>query len=431
MNFITIQEALDKKKGEVSLRGWVYRERKQKEVIFIVLRDASNIIQCVVKKDKVSKKEWDGANKILIESSVELEGTLKEDKRAPTNYELQVSKLNIIHLAEKFPITKDQSPEFLLDIRHLSLRSRKLTNVLKVRSTVFKAIHDYFRSLGYYEYHSPCFTPNAAEGGSTLFKVNYFGKEVYLTQTWQLYAEAGIFALEKIYTIAPSFRAEKSKTSRHLTEYWHAEVETAWQHFPELLDLAEGLIKYIIKTVLKENKKELELLGRDIKKLEPVINKKFPRIKYEDALKILKDKAKMIIPYGKDMRTGEEDALSKLYDIPIFITHYPKEIKAFYMKEDDKDKNVVLGSDLVAPEGYGEIIGASEREIDLKELIRKLKAQGEDPERYSWYLDTRRYGSVPHAGFGLGVERVIAWVCGLDNIKDAIPFPRTMLRYKP
>ena len=265
MKFISIQEALDKKEGKVSLRGWVYRERKQKEMAFIVMRDSSNIIQCVVKEDKVSKKEWEDANKILIESSLEIEGTLKEDKRAPTGYELQVSKLNVIHFAEKFPISKDHSPEFLLDVRHLSLRSRKLTNVLKVRSTVFKAIHDYFRSFGYYEYHSPCFTPNAAEGGSTLFKVDYFGKPIYLTQTWQLYAEAGIFALEKIYTIAPSFRSEKSKTSRHLTEYWHAEVETAWQHFPELLDLAEGLIKYIVKTVLKENKKELDILGRDTK----------------------------------------------------------------------------------------------------------------------------------------------------------------------
>src|SRR3989344_6528768 len=431
MKSLSIQEAINKGKGEVSIKGWVYRERGSSQLKFIVLRDSTNIVQCVIKKEEVGDKKYAIADKIQIEASIEISGTIKEDKRAPTGYEILVKDFTLVGPSDSFPINKDQSPEFLADNKHLSIRSRRNTAILKVRSTVFGAIHEYFRKNNFYEYQSPSFTATAAEGGSTLFKVDYFGKPMYLTQTWQLYAEAGIFALEKIYCIAPSFRAERSKTSRHLTEYWHAEMEVAWAHFDDILRHGEGVIKHIFSKVLENNKKELELLGRDIKKLEPVINKKFPRIKYEDALKILKDKAKMIIPYGKDMRTGEEDALSKLYDIPIFITHYPKEIKAFYMKEDDKDKNVVLGSDLVAPEGYGEIIGASERETDLKELIRKLKAQGEDPERYSWYLDTRRYGSVPHAGFGLGVERVIAWICGLDNIKDAIPFPRTMLRYKP
>ncbi|QQG38957.1 MAG: asparagine--tRNA ligase [Candidatus Woesearchaeota archaeon] len=431
MKFTSIKESLEKRKGKVSIRGWVYRERKQKDTAFLVLRDSTDIIQCVVKQDKISKKEWEEIQKILIESSVELEGTLKEDKRAPTGFEIQVEKIKVIGFSEKFPIAKDQSPEFLLDVRHLWLRSRKMTAILKIRSTIFRAIHDYFRSLSYYEYHSPSFTPTAAEGGSTLFKVDYFGKEVYLTQTWQLYAEAAIFSLEKIYTIAPSFRAEKSKTARHLTEYWHTEVETAWQSFDELLDLGEGLIKHIVKEVLSKHQEELKILGRDIKKLEPVIKKKFPRIKYTEALKLLKEKKGLTIPHGKDLRTIEEDKLSELFDTPVFVTHYPKEIKAFYMKQDPKDPKYVLGTDLVAPEGYGELIGGSERETDLKELIKRLKSQGEDIKKYEFFLDTRRYGSVPHSGFGMGVERVISWICGLDSIKDAIPFPRTMLRVTP
>jgi len=429
--FISIKEAMKKGKGKVSIRGWVYRERKSNKFIFFVVRDASDIIQCIIKRDKVSKKLWDAAEKALIETSLKVTGRIKEDKRAPTGYELEVEDLEVFHYAEPFPMAKDQSPEFLLDMRHLWIRSRKLTAVLKIRSTVFGAIHEYFRNLGYYEFQSPSITTQAAEGGSTLFKVDYFGKEAYLTQTWQLYAEAAIFALEKIYTVAPSFRAEKSKTSRHLTEYWHAEVEAAWLDFEGLQDLAEGLFKHIIKKVLKENKEELKILKRDIKKLEPTVKKKFTRMTYDDALKILKDKKDMNIQWGKDLRTIEEDKLSELYDTPIIVTRYPKEVKAFYMKEDPKNPKVVLGFDIIGPEGYGELVGASQREVDIKELERKLKAEGEDPSSYGWFMDTRKYGSVPHAGFGMGVERVIAWICGLDNIKDAIPFPRTMTRINP
>jgi len=429
--FISVQEAIKKEKGKVSIHGWVYRERKQKDMIFLVIRDSSNIIQAVIKQDKVSKKEWDDANRLLIESSVEIEGELKEDKRAPTNYEIQASKLNVIQFAEIFPINKDQSPELLLDNRHLWLRSRKMTSILKIRSTVFGAIHNFFRNNGFYEFQSPIIQSTQAEGGSTLFNLDYFGKKLFLAQTWQLYAEPAIFSLEKVYCIAPSFRAEKSKTSRHLTEYWHAEMEVAWASFKDIQDYGENLIKFIVNEVLKNNKEELKILERNIEKLEPAVKKPFPRITYTEALKILKEKAKMKIEWGKDLRTIEEDKLSHLYNAPVIVTDYPKIVKAFYMKENPEDPKVVFGCDFIAPEGYGEIIGGSEREPDPKKIIARLKEQNENPENYKFYLDTRKYGSVPHGGFGMGVERIVSWICGLDNIKDAIPYPRTMLRYTP
>jgi len=433
--FISIQEAIDKKKGNVAIRGWVYRERGSAKFKFIVLRDSTNIIQCVIKKEIVGEKKFSVADKIQVETSMEIIGELKEDKRAPTGYEVQVKEFEVVGESHEYPIQKDQSIEFLADNRHLWLRSRKMTAIMKIRSTVFGAIHSYFREKGFYEYHSPILQSVQCEGGSTLFTVEYFKqKGVFLAQTWQLYAEPAIMALEKIYTIAPSFRAEKSKTSRHLTEYWHAEMEAAWATFVNLIDYGEELLKHIVKIILKENKKELQILGRDVKKLEPTIKKKFPRMTYDEVLKLLKEKCKMKITWGKDLRTVEEDELSKLFDTPIIVTHYPKAVKAFYMKEpknSTKAKSIVNGVDFIAPEGYGEIIGGSEREPDIEEIKKRLKEMGEKVEEYEFYLDTRKYGSVPHSGFGMGVERVITWICGLENIKDAIPFPRTMLRWKP
>ncbi len=432
MKFISIQEAINKGKGKINLRGWIYRERGSSKFKFIVLRDSTNIIQCVIKKDKVGDKSFNIADKLQVEASLELSGTIKQDKRAPTGYELEVDKFKLIGESDKFPIAKNQNREFLDDHRHLWLRSRKMSSILKIRSTVFGAIHEYFRNEGFYEYQSPILQSVQCEGGSTLFNVDYFKKKgVFLAQTWQLYGEPSIFSLENVYTLAPSFRAEKSKTSRHLTEYWHAEMEAAWANFDDIISHGEKLLRYIVKKVLKENKAELKILERDIKKLEPTINKKFPRMTYDEALKILEKKCKMKVTWGKDLRTIEEDKISKLYDTPIMITHYPKAVKAFYMREDPKNPKVVHGVDFIAPEGYGEIIGGSEREPNLDEIIKRLKEMKEKPEEYQFYLDTRRYGSVPHGGFGMGVERVISWICGLDNIKDAIPFPRTMTRYKP
>ena len=431
MKFISIQDAMKKGKGNVAVRGWVYQERGSNKIKFIVLRDSTNIIQCVLKHGDF-EDQWKEIDSLLVESSVEIEGMIKKDKRAPTGFEISVSKINIIQIAEDFPINKSLNEELLGDRRHLWLRSRKMTAILKIRSTVFGAIDEYFRSKGFYEYHSPIFQSVQCEGGSTLFSVNYFKKKgIFLAQTWQLYAEPAIFSLEKIYTISPSFRAERSKTSRHLTEYWHAEMEVAWANFKDIQDYGEALLKYIVKKVLEKNKSELEILKRDLETLEATMKKKFPRMTYTDALKILKDKYKMKIPWGKDLRTIEEDKLSKLYDTPVIVTEYPKEVKAFYMKETEGKPEVVNGCDFIAPEGYGEIIGGSEREADPEKIKQRLKEEGEDVEQYAFYLDTRKYGSVPHGGFGMGVERVISWICGLDTIKDAIPFPRTMTRVKP
>lgn len=427
MNFIKISKALEQKKGNVAIRGWVYRERKLKDKIFLVIRDSSDIIQCIVKSD--NKEAFLDANKILIESSVEIQGEIYQDKRAPTLYEIKVEKLNVVSYAEPFPITEDQSPEFLLDKRHLWIRSRKLTWVMKVRSTVFDAIDRFFRDRGYYEMPPPVFTPNAAEGGATLFEVKYFKEKVYLTQSWQLYAEAAIFSLEKIYCISPCFRAEKSKTSRHLAEFYMAEVEEAWAGLDEMTHLAQELVSFVVSEVLRLNVKELEALGVNIEKLKKV-KTPFYKKTYSEVLDMLK-KDGVNIKWGKDLRTIEEDIIMKHFDKPLIVTHYPKEIMAFYKPRDKKDPKVALCFDMLAPDGFGEIIGGSQRDTDIEELKKSLKAQGERPENYEWYFDTRRYGSVPHAGFGLGVERVVAWICNLDNIKDAIPFPRTMNRKSP
>ncbi|MCD4759264.1 asparagine--tRNA ligase [archaeon] len=426
MKFLQIEEAL-KKKGKVSVRGWVYRIRKLKNNIFIVLRDSTDIIQCVVKDPKLVKI----ADELLMESSLEIEGKIYAEKRAPTGYEIEVSKLNVVHAAEDFPIGKDQSPEFLLDQRHLYIRSRKMTAIMKIRSTIFGAIHEFYRSKGFYEFQSPILVPGGAEEGPTMFEVKYFNKKMFLAQTWQLYAEAAMFGLEKIYCISPSFRAEKSKTSRHLTEYWHAEMEVAWLNLDGLMDYAEELIKFILKKVIKENKKEFMILGRDIKKLEPSLKKKFPRITYTEALKLLEKKKGMKVKWGKDLRTIEEEKIMELYDTIVFVTHYPKEEMAFYKPKDPNNPKVAMCFDALGPEGVGELIGGSERDEDLDELIKSLKSKGEDIKDYHYYLDTRKYGSIPHAGFGLGVERIVRWICGLDSVKDAIGFPRTMIRWNP
>lgn len=422
---------MDKGKGLVSIRGWIQQERSGKALKFIILRDSSQLIQCVIKKEDFAQR-WTEIDHLQVETSLEISGEIKKDERAPTGYEIQVKEIVVVGESESYPLSKDLSIEFLADKRHLWLRSQKMIAILKIRSTVFQAIHEYCHQEGFYEYHSPVLQAVQCEGGSDLFSVDYFGKkDVFLGQTWQLYAEPAIFALERIYTISPSFRAEKSKTSRHLTEYWHAEMEQAWADFDEIIEYGEGLLKHIVKKVLERHRAELEILGRDPRKLEPTVKKPFVRMTYTDALKILKEKCKMDVEWGKDLRTLEEEKLTQLYDVPVIVTHYPKAVKAFYMTEDPKDPRTVQGCDFLAPEGHGEIIGGSQREPDLEKIKQRLEEEGEDPSQYEFYLDTRRYGSVPHGGFGMGVERVIKWICGLESIKDAIPFPRTMERYKP
>jgi len=413
-----------------SLRGWAYRVRKQKKFVFIILRDSTGLIQCIIKADSKGKeavKAFKEAEKVTTESSIQLRGIVKKDARAPTGYELQVKELEIVGLAETYPIARDLSEEFLLDVRHLALRLPKYQAIMRIRSKVFGAIHEYFRGSGYYEYQSPIFQATQCEGGSTLFGVDYFGKQVYLAQTWQLYAEPAIFSLEKIYCIAPSFRAEKSVTSRHLTEYWHAEVEAAWLDFKGVQALAEELISHVCQKVAKDCKEDLKSLGVDPKEVAK-IKAPFPRITYSKALELIK-KDGVRIKWGKDLRTIEEKKISEHFKKPVIVTHYPKDVKAFYMKEDTADKRTVLGFDLLA--GGLEIVGGSTREEDSKKIIKRLKEIGEDPDDYKFYLDTRKYGSVQHSGFGLGVERLIQWICKLDTIKDTIPFPRTPTRCYP
>ena len=413
----------------VEIRGWIYRTRSSGSLVFIIIRDSTGIIQATINKDEVAEKDFEDAEKALIESSVAVRGTVAKDDRAPGGYEIRATDFKVIHFAEKYPITKDQSTEFLLDKRHLWIRSRKMTSIMKVRSTVFGAIHEFFRNNGYWEVQAPTLTPAMVEGGSTLFKVEYYDKEIFLTQSWQLYAEAMVMALEKIYTIAPSFRAEKFRTTRHLTEYWHAEMEIAWEGMEECVREGENLISYICRQVADKNKQELEILERDPEYLKSQ-TPPFPRMKYDEAIEMLQKRG-LAVDWGKDLRTLEERALMGDFEKPLIVTHYPKEIMAFYKPRDPENPDVALCFDFIAPEIGDEIIGGSERDADIDEIIRSLEREGEDISRYDWYLDSRRYGSVQHSGFGMGIERVVQWICGLEHIRDAIPFPRTVARYYP
>jgi asparaginyl-tRNA synthetase len=430
LKYVTIEEAINKKLKTVNLRGWIYRERKSNKFVFIVLRDESDIIQCVISKSK-NAELFETAEKLTIESSVKISGELKEDERAPTGFEVAVTELEIVQISEPFPITEHQSPELLYDNRHLWIRSRKLNAVLKVRHTIVGAIHEFFRSRGYYEFDAPIFQPSQSEGGATLFEVKYFEDIMYLSQTWQLYAEAGIFSLGKIYNMGPTFRAEKSKTSRHLAEFWMAEMEAAWMTLDEVTEVAKDEIRFIVQEVLKHNKKELEILKRDIKLLEHYAKAEYPTIKYAEALEILNNKYQMNVPWGKDLRTMEEAKIADHFKVPVIVTHYPTEIMGFYKPPSSENPKEALCFDALAPEGYCEIIGGSQRSLLVEDMKKRLETENEDPENYSWYFALRKYGSVPHSGYGLGVERVVQWMCGLDNIKDAIPFPRTMIRKSP
>ncbi len=415
---------------EVALRGWVYRLRTLKDSTFILLRDSTGIIQCVVKRDS---PHFELSRKLTIESSVKVWGVVAKDPRAPGGYEVRVTKLEPVHIAEAFPITESAAradSEILLDLRHLWIRSRKMTSILKVRSTVFEAIHEFFRSRGFYEVHCPIFVTAAVEGGATLFPVKYFDREnVYLTQSAQFYLEALIYSLERVYTVAPSFRAEKSRTRRHLTEFWHAEAEVAWATLDDIMRVEEELIHHIIRRVLERNLEELSLLGRRVEYLERV-KPPFPRLSYDEVIERLQRKG-FNIKWGDDLGADEERELTKDFETPIFVVGYPETCKAFYHKNDPERPEITLSEDMLAPEGYGEIIGGGQRIDDAQELIEKIRRFGLNPEDYQWYIDLRRYGSVPHSGFGLGVDRLVMWICGLDHIRDAIPFPRDIRRVYP
>lgn len=413
----------------VTVRGWVYRARTSKKLAFIVLRDSTDIIQCVANLDNLGNEKFTQISSLTVESSLELTGTVKKDERAVTGYELQISDFKIFQRNESFPITKDKGEEFLLDIRHLWLRSREFTSVMKIRSTLFKAFRDFFFENGYYEVQGPMMVSTATEGGSTLFKVPFFGDEVSLTQSSQFYLETMIYSLEKVFTVAPSFRAEKSRTRRHVTEYWHAEGEVAWYGNDDMMDMEEKMTEYMVKAALKENRTDLEILGRDISRLEK-ITAPFPRIKYADLIEKSKEFG-LSLKYGDDFGAEEERTITMHYDKPLFVTHFPLELKAFYHRPDPDDPSVALCHDMLAPEGIGEIIGAGERIWEYDVLMKRMKEAKLNVDDYYWYIDLRKYGSIPHSGFGLGLDRMVWWITGQPSIRDAIPFPRTMRRVKP
>jgi len=415
---------------ETDIRGWIHRTRSSGKICFVVIRDSTDTIQVTVRKGNVPDEDFEAAKNALVESSVNVKGTVKKDERAPGGYELQSTSFKVFHSAEVYPITKDQSDEFLLDNRHLWLRSIEMQSTLRIRSAVFNALRTWFNEHGFHEVQSPTFVSGACEGGSTLFEVPFFKeRKVYLSQSWQLYAEAMVMSLDKIFTIAPSFRAEKSRTRRHLAEFWHCEAEVAWIGNNEMMALEEELIPYIVQTVVEKNKKDLDKLGRDITKLKNC-QKPFERVRYSKAEELLAQKGVAPETPG-DLGYEEEKVLTEFFDKPFFVTHFPKKAKAFYHRPDPAEPEVVLCHDLLAPEGYGEIIGGGERIYDKEELLKRMNEEGLDTEPYNWYIDLRRYGTVPHSGFGLGVDRLVAWITGLSHIKYVIPFPRMMRRVYP
>lgn len=428
--FQTIKEAMSQGSGRVNIHGWVYRERGNKNIKFIVLRDAEKIIQCVVEKAVVGEDIFEQATKVQVETCMELSGDIVADERAPNGFEIKVKELHVVGECDTFPISKDHSPEFLLDIRHLALRTRKQAAILRIRSSYIQARDQFFKEKKFFRFDAPILQPNQSEGGSTLFSVNYYKEKTFLSQSWQLYAEAAVSALERIYNFGPTFRAEKSKTSRHLSEFWMAEMEAAWFDLNDIIVFACEELKYCIRQTVEECKEDFVLLGQDPQALLDMCNKEWPVIKYREALAIIKEKEGMDVPFGKDLRTEEEKALMKHYDTPVAVTHYPVEAMGFYKPRDPEFPDEALCVDILSPTGV-EITGGSQRSMDLEDMKERLRADGENPDDYQWYFDTRIYGGVPHSGYGVGTERVIQWITGTENIKDCIPFPRTMLRWSP
>ena len=415
---------------EITLKGWLYNKRSSGKLHFLQLRDGSGIIQCVVFKGDVSAEAFELADKITQESSIEVTGVVREDKRSPLGFELGVKNIKVIQMAKDYPISpKEHGTAFLMDNRHLWLRSSRQVAILKIRDEIIFSIREYFKNNGFVLVDSPILTPAACEGTSTLFETDYFGQKALLSQSGQLYGEASAMALGKIYCFGPTFRAEKSKTRRHLTEFWMVEPEVAFNDLDDNMDLAEDFICYIVEKVLKNCRAELEVLGRDISKLEN-IKKPFPRISYTEAIEIL-NKNGNPTEWGGDIGGDEETIISKSFDRPVMIHRYPAAIKAFYMKRDPQNEKLALAVDVIGPEGYGEIIGGSQREEDYDVLIKRIHEQGLDESAFDWYLDLRKYGSVPHSGFGMGIERAVAWICGLPHVRETIPFPRLMDRLKP
>lgn len=415
----------------VTLKGWLYNKRSSGKLHFLQVRDGTGIIQCVVFKGDVPPEVFEAADKLPQESSLMVTGTVKEDTRSAIGFELGVSSLEVVHEAAEYPITpKEHGVAFLMDHRHLWLRSSRQHAIIRIRAEIIRAIRNYFDDHGFLLVDAPIFTPNACEGTSTLFETDYFEQKAYLTQSGQLYMEAAAAAFGKVYCFGPTFRAEKSKTRRHLTEFWMVEPEVAYLELDGVMDLAEDFVFSVVQQVLKNRRHELEILERDISKLE-AIQKPFPRITYDEALDILKKAGNTDTQWGDDLGADEETIISGNFDRPVLIHHYPSQCKAFYMKPDPDNPKFSRNVDMIAPEGYGEIIGGGQREDDLEVLLAKIKEHDLPREAFDWYLDVRKYGTFPHGGFGLGVERTVAWLCGIHHVRETIPFPRLMDRLSP
>jgi len=439
-------EQLPKLVGEkVTLRGWVVNKTEKGKLIFIILRDGTGIVQLVFSKNNIEQETFENAKMLTQESSIEISGSVRADDRAPSGYEIDAENLKIYQIAKDYPITpKEHGEAFLMEHRHLWLRSSRQHAIMRVRASVIQAIHEYLDGQGFLQMDSPILTPNAAEGTSTLFETQYFdlGK-AYLSQSGQLYAEATAMAMGRVYTFGPTFRAELSKTRRHLTEFWMIEPEMAFFDLNDDMDLAEDLVEHIVKYVLKNNRKELETLERDITQLEKV-QRPFYRVSYDEAVDYLQKhniplKKKingeevdiLPFPWGEDFGSPQEEAIMEQFDKPCIIHRYPADIKAFYMKRDPDNPKVVLAMDMLAPEKGGEIIGGSQREEDIELLEERIKKENLPIDAYQWYLDLRRFGSVPHSGFGLGLERTVKWITGASHIREVIPFPRMIYRIYP
>jgi asparaginyl-tRNA synthetase len=415
----------------LALRGWLHHTRTGGGILFLQLRDGTGVIQCTLKKDQMDAKEFERLSAIPIESTIEVSGKVKKDPRAPRGYEIAGEKVTVLYRAEEeFPIAKKyHGPDFLLDNRHLFIRSPKPQAMLRVRARLIDEARRWLTDHGYLEVQVPILVNAAVEGGSTLFEVKYFDQRAYLTQSWQLYAEAMISSVGKIFTLAPSFRAEKSRTRRHLTEYWHLEVEEPWCDLDGLMRMEEKLVTHMVQRIREQMPEELKLLGRTPKELDKV-EPPFPRIKYDEAVQMIQ-KARPNFKWGTDLGYEEEKIVTENFQIPFFVSHYPKGVKAFYHMPAPDNPKVTLSVDLLAPEGYGEITGGGQRIHDLNQLLARIKEEGLKQEDYKWYVELRRYGTVPHSGFGMGVERTIAWVCKLEHIRDAIAFPRLINRIYP
>jgi asparaginyl-tRNA synthetase len=415
----------------VTLRGWLHNRRSSGRIHFLTVRDGSGFIQCVMSKKAVGDDTFTKADHLAQESAIVVEGTVRADSRAPGGYELDVTRLEIVSGAADYPITpKEHGVDYLMDRRHLWIRAPRQVAILRIRHEVIDAVRDFFNSRGFVLADTPIFTPSACEGTTTLFPVQYFDDQTaYLTQSGQLYNEANAMALGRVYAFGPTFRAEKSKTRRHLTEFWMVEPEIAYATLDDVMELAEGLVVAVVQRVLERRRAELATLERDTAKLERV-QAPFPRISYDEAAGILGRKG-LPFEWGGDFGAPDETAISEEFDRPVCVHRFPAAVKAFYMKPDPVRPELALGVDVIAPEGYGEIIGGGERLDDYDLLLRRIQEHGLPQEAFEWYLDLRRYGSVPHGGFGMGIERVVSWICGLEHLREAIPYPRMLYRMYP